>query len=615
MSVRTAVSFVFGLKARRQLGECGGGILVRAFNLGAVDGEAAVGFEQRGLARGVAVDLALGRGMPFARRIGLALGGAGSFARGALGLRCGLQFGLRGFQRLALGGGIEARLLKFVLDIDQPRALGEAAGRAGRGMRGGNEAIPAPDVAFGRHQPLAGLELRYQFRAAFPGHDADLPQAACELRRRLHTGCERLDAGGQRGIVEIGAGHRPAHRRGGIDGRIEIVAEGCAECLLKTLGDGDAVDDRRPEVLGLAVDDLGNGAGLGLEPLHALVGLGERGAGGFEPGAGRDMRGFTLLSRGLRLCPVLLRGFRGGSECYDVAETAGLFGELAFVRLDIGDVLVEARKTVAMAADIGLELVAPGGEVGQCSREFAEQLFGVRQRCFGGGDALIDAGTLLDARLDIFLQLGVLGVEALQRGVGVRVLLLLASDVGGKLRQPPFKLGNALLGALFLAVEQVAGIVEPLQAGRGAGFGLAQGRQFGGANRLDARGFRLFAGALGHLANGEIVGVGRIRHVRVGFQPAQVVQHRLGLAHLGGDFAVADRLARLLLQAFHLAGELADHVLDAGEVGLGRLQPQLGFMAAGMQAGDAGGVFQHAAALFGLGLDDLADLALVHEGG
>src|SRR5258708_18088872 len=34
-------------------------------------------------------------------------------------------------------------------------------------------------------------------------------------------------------------------------------------------------------------------------------------------------------------------------------------------------------------------------------------------------------------------------------------------------------------------------------------------------------------------------------------------------------------------------------------------------MAAGVEAGDAGGVFQHAAALFGLGLNDLADLALV----
>ena len=38
-------------------------------------------------------------------------------------------------------------------------------------------------------------------------------------------------------------------------------------------------------------------------------------------------------------------------------------------------------------------------------------------------------------------------------------------------------------------------------------------------------------------------------------------------------------------------------------------------MPAGMQAGDAGGFFQHAAALFGLGLDDLADAALMHQRG
>ena len=202
----------------------------------------------------------------------------------------------------------------------------------------------------------------------------------------------------------------------------------------------------------------------------------------------------------------------------------------------------------------------------------------------------------------------------MQRDIGVRALLLLAGDVGGKLRQPPLELGDALLGALLLAVEHVAGIVEPLQAGGGPRLGLAERRQFGGAFGLDAGGFRLLAGALGHLAHGEVVGVRRLRHIGVGFEPAQMEQHGLGLAHLGGYLAVADRLAGLLLQAFHLAGELADHVLDAGEVGFGRLQPQLGLVAAGMQAGDAGGVFQHAAALLRLGLDDLADLALVDEG-
>ena len=103
------------------------------------------------------------------------------------------------------------------------------------------------------------------------------------------------------------------------------------------------------------------------------------------------------------------------------------------------------------------------------------------------------------------------------------------------------------------------------------------------------------------------------RDVGIGVEPAQMEQHGLGLAHLGRDFAVADRLPRLLLQAVDLAGQLPDHILDAGEIGFRRLQPQFGLVAAGVQPGDAGGVFQHAAALFGLGLNDLADLALVNQ--
>ena len=109
------------------------------------------------------------------------------------------------------------------------------------------------------------------------------------------------------------------------------------------------------------------------------------------------------------------------------------------------------------------------------------------------------------------------------------------------------------------------------------------------------------------------MGLSGVVDVGMRLQPAQMKQRRFGLAHAGGDLAVADRLPRLLLEAFDLARQLADHVLDAGEVGLRCLQPQLGFVAAGMKAGDAGGVFQHAAALLRFGLNDLADLALVDQ--
>ena len=61
-------------------------------------------------------------------------------------------------------------------------------------MGGGDKTIPAPDVAFGRDQPLAGLELRDQLRTALARHHADLRQAAGELSRRLHVVGERHDA-------------------------------------------------------------------------------------------------------------------------------------------------------------------------------------------------------------------------------------------------------------------------------------------------------------------------------------------------------------------------------------------------------------------------------------
>jgi hypothetical protein len=162
--------------------------------------------------------------------------------------------------------------------------------------------------------------------------------------------------------------------------------------------------------------------------------------------------------------------------------------------------------------------------------------------------------------------------------------------------------------------SSISRVLQPLQSGCRARLGIAQRWQCGGADCLDAGGFRLFPRALGHLANAQFVGVPGFRNARRRLQPPQMEQHGLGLAHLGRDLAETDRLARLLLQPLHLARELADHVLDAGEIGLGRLQPQLRLMAPGVQTRDTRGVLQHAAALLGLGLNDLADLALVDQG-
>ena len=92
-------------------------------------------------------------------------------------------------------------------------------------------------------------------------------------------------------------------------------------------------------------------------------------------------------------------------------------------------------------------------------------------------------------------------------------------------------------------------------------------------------------------------------------------QRGLGLAHLLGDGAVTDRLPCLLLEGVHLARELPDHILEPQQVLLGGAQAQLGLVPPRVQARNAGRLLEHPPALLGLGLDDLADAALMHQRG
>ncbi len=61
---------------------------MRALGFGAVGGKAGAAFVERGTVRGVAIDLALGGSVAFARRVGLTLGIARGFSRGAFGRCC-----------------------------------------------------------------------------------------------------------------------------------------------------------------------------------------------------------------------------------------------------------------------------------------------------------------------------------------------------------------------------------------------------------------------------------------------------------------------------------------------------------------------------------------------
>jgi len=66
-----------------------------------------------------------------------------------------------------------------------------------------------------------------------------------------------------------------------------------------------------------------------------------------------------------------------------------------------------------------------------------------------------------------------------------------------------------------------------------------------------------------------------------------------------------------LMHSWRVANYVNNSTLAQGQYGF---PPQFGFVPACMQAGDAGCLFQNAAALFGLGLDDFANPALVYQG-
>ena len=116
-----------------------------------------------------------------------------------------------------------------------------------------------------------------------------------------------MDAVRQRRIGGIDGGAGPAHGRGRIDRSLEIIAERGAERGLVTLVDADVIERRRPEVLGVDVQELRQGLGFGVEALAAALRLGERTtsdverlAGGGMSGLGAQRCGFRFGDRGLR---------------------------------------------------------------------------------------------------------------------------------------------------------------------------------------------------------------------------------------------------------------------------------------------------------------------------
>lgn len=169
--------------------------------------------------------------------------------------------------------------------------------------------------------------------------------------------------------------------------------------------------------------------------------------------------------------------------------------------------------------------------------------------------------------------------------------------------------GNALL----LVVDLLACNNKALQTSCRSSFALAQGGQTFGCNQA----LILEAGNFGHqFANPRISRTESIMCIlQLGIKrvPAQVKQCRFLTPHFGIDITVTAGLTRLLLEQLQLGIHCAHDVVNSLHVGLGALEAQLSLMAAGMQAGNTGSLFQQLAALGWLGGNQCANAALRNQ--
>ena len=166
----------------------------------------------------------------------------------------------------------------------EPGAFGEPARRGDRALRGDDEAIPPPQVAFPRYEPLAGLQGALQAHAIGMIDEADLAQPARELGGARDVRGERLDAGGQGRVRLARAIDAPMHRRLRHGRRIEVVAERGRKCHLVARCDLDLIENGREVAVAGGFEELGERFDLGLELAGGEPGFGRRIALG--PGVG-----------------------------------------------------------------------------------------------------------------------------------------------------------------------------------------------------------------------------------------------------------------------------------------------------------------------------------------
>ena len=517
------------------------GVALGGERLVAARREADLGLGERREPRGQAVRLALGRGMRVARRVGLRLRLAPRIARFAFGRDRGGELGFRRFDRAALAVGIGARVAELGVEIGEAVLRREPARGRGRRIRGGRKAVPAPQVAFGRDQPLAGLAAAR--RASRPSARSTTP--ICASRRASSGGAVTWRASGSAPSGSagslVGRGAGPADRRGRIDRRLEIVAERRAERGLVALLDGEQVDRRRPELLCLDVDQLGERLRLGLEPVRRAARprravRAPRRAPGAPPNA--PPRRAAPRPRPPRPRPARPRPRPRAPHI-----------RRAVLRL------VEARQARSRPRRSGLRaasaapnarLIARSSWLRRATRSASAPVSSpnVFSTAASAASAALTRAATSASRsatpAPVLRQAGFLGRQAAparprRRPAGAARARCPATSCASRRSSS----SDALVDARFLAVERLARHHEALQRGAGLGLLVAQRRQSRRPRSPD--GWRLRParrsprrrGGCSHPWRGSASATSALRR-----DPAQMEQRRLGLAHVGRHLLV-----------------------------------------------------------------------------
>ncbi len=315
------------------------------------------------------------------------------FRRRSLPRRFGRDCGLGGERRDRL-----ARGFGFALEVAEAVLFGEAARGGSWRIGRGDEAVPAPEVAFDRNQPLAGFEHEAQPLALGAGDDADLRQAAGERGRRGNARGERVRARRQLRVVAGWSDQRPMRRRRNIDRGVEIVAQRRAQRRLIAAGDADRIDRARPGAARSRAEEAGKRQRLGLQPLRGALGFRERPARARLDCARRRV---TLLRRqrfalggGERL-GQLGDGFSARCALRLLEARPRERGALALDSLAFG---LQSGEPAPLLLDRAKERAAPGVEVGRRG-------LGLGERAFGAGETPLGARLLFARVRRVLLRL------------------------------------------------------------------------------------------------------------------------------------------------------------------------------------------------------------------